>query len=125
MDRQLSISFLPDVVHQTFELLKSETIAATGYSELARLAEVRPDIVKVDRLLVQNCDADRHRRAVVAGLVRIDAELGVKVVAEGVDRLEKVWALQSAGVHFVHGFYFAGPLFKGIVRDGDIGWTDR
>ena len=133
----------------TFEVLESETIAdtrhllnivaeyrqqgfrialddfATGYSGLARLAELRPDVVKIDRLLVQNCDADRHRLAIIAGLVRIGVELGVKVVTEGVERLEEVRALRSAGVRFVQGFYFARPLFEGIARDGDIGWPDR
>ena len=133
----------------TFEILESETIAdtahlldivgeyrrhgfkialddfASGYSGLARLAELRPDVVKVDRLLVRDCDRDGYRLAIVAGLVRTGTELGVKVVLEGVERPEEVEALRSVGARFIQGFHFARPLFEGIARDADIRWPDR
>ena len=130
----------------TFEILESETIAntqhllniiteyrksgfkialddfSTGYSGLARLAELKPDIVKVDRVLVKDCDQDRHRLAIIAGLVRIGNEIDVKVVVEGVERVEEVTALRSVGVRFIQGFYFGKPLFEHIAHDGDIHW---
>ncbi len=131
----------------TFEILESESIAdtrhlinivgeyrrhgfkialddfATGYSGLARLAELRPDIVKIDRLLVADCDRDRYRLAIVAGMVRIGAELGVKVIVEGVERLGEVEALRSVGARFVQGFHFGRPLFEAVARDADIAWS--
>lgn len=133
----------------TFEILESETIAdighlvnivaeyrrhgfkialddfATGYSGLARMAELRPDIVKIDRLLAKDCDADRHRLAIIAGMVQIGAELGIKVVVEGVERLEEVQALRSVGTRFIQGFYFARPSFERITLDADIPWPVR
>ena len=130
----------------TFEILESETITdskhllkivseyrkngfkialddfGTGYSGLARLAELRPDIVKIDRVLAKDCDQDRNRLAIMAGLIRIGAELDVKVVVEGVERLGEVEALRSVGARFIQGFYFARPLFEEIAGDGDIPW---
>ncbi len=131
----------------TFEILESESIAdtahlsaiiteyrrhgfkvalddfATGYSGLSRLAELKPDIIKVDRALVQDCDRDRVRLAIIASLISLGAEIGVKVVVEGVERASEVAALRSAGARFIQGFYFARPLFEGIVHDSDIEWA--
>ena len=131
----------------TFEILESESIAdtahlaaiiaeyrrhgfkialddfATGYSGLSRLAELKPDIIKVDRVLVTDCDKDRTRLAIIASLVSLGAEIGVKVVIEGVENASEVAALRSAGARFIQGFYFARPLFEGIVRDSDIAWA--
>ena len=130
----------------TFEILESETIPdtkhllniiseyrkhgfkialddfGTGYSGLARLAELKPDIVKIDRVLAMDCDKDSSRLAIVSGLIRIGLEIGVKVVVEGVERAEEVEALRSIGARFVQGFYFARPLFENIARDADISW---
>lgn len=130
----------------TFEILESESIAdvghirniiseyrrygfkialddfGTGYSGLARLAELKPDIVKIDRAIVTGCDRDSTRLAILAGMIRIGAEIGVKIVIEGVERLEEVEALRSVGARFIQGFHFAKPLFEGIARDADICW---
>ena len=133
----------------TFEILESETIAdtahllaiikeyrkhgfkialddfGTGYSGLARLSELRPDIVKVDRILVQDCDQNHTKLAIIAGIVAIGHATNTKVVVEGVERAEEVDALRSVGVRFLQGFYFAKPRFEGIARDDDIAWTSQ
>jgi EAL domain-containing protein (putative c-di-GMP-specific phosphodiesterase class I) len=93
---------------------------ATGYSGLARLAELRPDIVKLDRAVVRDCDTDRMRLAIVRSMVALTAELGMKLVAEGVERIGEVEALHAVGVRFMQGFYFAAPLFEGVVSPAEI-----
>lgn len=133
----------------TFEILESETIAdtahliaiiaeyrkhgfkialddfGTGYSGLARLAELKPDIVKVDRVLAQDCDKDRARLAIISSLIALGREISVKVVVEGVERQGEVDALRSVGARFIQGFYFAKPAFEAVLRDADIRWTAR
>ncbi len=133
----------------TFEIVESETITdtqhllniiaeyhrhgflialddfGTGYSGLARLIELRPDIVKVDRALAQGCDTDQRRLTMITNLVRMACELDVKLVVEGVERAEEAAALRSAGVRFMQGFYFAKPAFEAIARDGDIQWARK
>ncbi len=130
----------------TFEIVESETIVepdrlrdiiveyrrhgfrialddfTTGYSGLSRLIELRPDIVKIDRVLVQGCHVDRTRLAVIAGLLRICDEIGIKAVLEGIECLEEALALRSAGARFLQGFHFAMPAFERVVRDTDISW---
>ena len=92
----------------------------TGYSGLARLAEMRPDIIKVDRALVQGCHLDRTRLANVAGIVALGADIGVKVVVEGIECLAEVEALRSVGARFMQGYYFAKPAFETFVGEAGI-----
>ncbi len=125
----------------TFELVETEAIAdtphllniiaeyrrqgfkvalddfATGYSGLVRLAELKPDIVKLDRALVQDCDKDRTRLAIIASMITLGAEIGIKVVVEGMERRSEVDALRSVGVRFMQGFYFGKPVFEGLCTD--------
>ena len=95
----------------------------TGYSGLSRLAELKPDIVKLDRALVQDCDRDQTRLAIVSAIISLGAEIGMKVVVEGVERIEEVRALRSVGARFMQGFYFARPGFETAVRNVDIPWS--
>ncbi len=92
----------------------------TGHSGLARLATLRPDVIKVDRCLIQDCDHDHTRLAIVASLIALGAQIEVKVVVEGVERRGEVEALRSAGARFMQGFYFAKPAFEMLARETGI-----
>ena len=94
----------------------------SGYSGLSRLILLRPDIIKLDRELVRDCDVSAIRRVVVTQLATLAAEAGIKLVAEGVERAEEIAALRHCGVRFMQGFYFARPVFEGIARHRDIHW---
>jgi EAL domain-containing protein (putative c-di-GMP-specific phosphodiesterase class I) len=91
-----------------------------GYSSLARLADMRPDIAKLDRQVIQDCDRDPVRLAIVASVIRLGAEIGVKMVIEGVERVGEAEALRGVGARFIQGFYFGRPLFEGIASDADV-----
>ena len=95
----------------------------TGYSGLARLANLRPDCVKLDRALVQDCDGDRMRQAIIASLVGLTREVGIKLVAEGVERAGEAEALRAVGVRYMQGFLFARPVFEGLALEADIAWA--
>jgi EAL domain-containing protein (putative c-di-GMP-specific phosphodiesterase class I) len=97
----------------------------TGYSGLSRLADLKPDIIKLDRVLIQDCDINKTRLTIVASMIALAAELGIKVVAEGAERIGEVDALRSVGVRFIQGFYFSRPIFEGVARDSDIPWPVR
>lgn len=92
----------------------------TGHSGLARLGALKPDIIKLDRCLVQDCDHDRTRLAIVAGIIALAAQIEVKVVVEGVERLGEVEALRSIGARFMQGFYFAKPGFEVLASEAEI-----
>ena len=92
----------------------------SGYSGLVRLATLRPDIVKVDRELVQDCDSDQVRLGILASLVSMGQQAGVKVVFEGVERQAELKALREIGARFIQGYLFARPVFEGLACEGDI-----
>ncbi|HEV7456365.1 MAG TPA: EAL domain-containing protein [Roseococcus sp.] len=87
----------------------------TGYSGLARLAELRPDILKLDRSLVQDCDREPMRQAILRSLVALGREIGVKLVAEGVERPGEMEALRGLGLRYMQGFHLARPVFEGLA----------
>ncbi len=92
----------------------------TAHSGLSRLADLRPDIVKLDRAVVRDCDSDRTRLAIVRGMVALAAEIGIKLVVEGVERAAEVAALRAVGVRYIQGFYFARPAFERVPTDAEI-----
>jgi EAL domain-containing protein (putative c-di-GMP-specific phosphodiesterase class I) len=96
----------------------------TGYSGILRLMELRPDIVKVDRVFVQGCENDTGRRTVISACLKLCQEFGIRVVLEGVETAAEARALRQMGARYMQGFYFARPAFEAIVTDHEIGWLD-
>ncbi len=95
-----------------------------GYSHLARLIAIKPDLIKIDRELVKDCDQDMMRQAVLASMISLGKETGIRIVAEGVERIEEVETLHALGCRYIQGFYFAKPIFEGLARNADIVWPD-
>lgn len=112
------LSIIAEYRRQGFKIALDDF--ATGYSGLTRLAELKPDIVKLDRALVEDCDKDRTRLAIVASMIALGSEIGIKVVVEGMERRSEVDALRSVGARFMQGFYFAKPVFQGLSTDESI-----
>jgi diguanylate cyclase (GGDEF)-like protein len=80
-----------------------------GAQEFARLAVLRPDVIKVDGSLVNGCATDPGRSAVLRGLVTYAEHLGLAVVAEGVEDVADLDHLVSLGVSHVQGYLLARP----------------
>jgi EAL domain-containing protein (putative c-di-GMP-specific phosphodiesterase class I) len=94
----------------------------TGYSSLARLAALRPDIIKLDREIIKDCDLHQTKLTIVSHIAALASDLGVKLVAEGVERFEEFEVLRDVGVRVMQGFYFSRPLFERAARREDINW---
>lgn len=86
-----------------------------GHAGLALLADFQPDVVKLDMGLVRGIGADRARRVIVGGLMRICADLGIRVIAEGVETVEEYRALRDLGVTTLQGHLFAKPSFRALA----------
>jgi EAL domain-containing protein (putative c-di-GMP-specific phosphodiesterase class I) len=84
------------------------------YAGFALLAAFQPDVVKVDMSLVRNIHIDPVRLAIVKGFVTTCDELGIRVVAEGVEAPEEVDALRSLGVELFQGYLFAKPAVASL-----------
>lgn len=80
-----------------------------GFSGLNLLARFQPDVVKLDMGLVRGIGGDRVRRAIVGHATRMCVELGVQVVAEGVETADECRALRDLGIALQQGYLFARP----------------
>jgi diguanylate cyclase (GGDEF)-like protein len=82
----------------------------TGYSSMAYLKRLPVDELKVDRTFVLNMDTDHNDAALVRGAIDLGHNLGLTVVAEGVEGSEHVAALQGLGCDIAQGYHYARPM---------------
>lgn len=82
-----------------------------GYSGLNLLADFQPDQVKLDMKLVRGIQTNGPRQAIVRGICLTCSDLGIDVVAEGVETLEEYAWLRQEGVTLFQGYLFARPGF--------------
>ena len=80
-----------------------------GYAGLNLLADFQPDIVKLDIGLIRDIDGDRVRQRIVSHMMRLCEDLGIRVIAEGVETIAECRALLDLGVVLQQGFLFARP----------------
>lgn len=113
----------PDIEHlrtvvESYQRLGFQTALddfGTGNSNLYLLADFKPDKIKIDRILLQNIDENTNRQIIVRGIIETAAQLGIEVVAEGVEtHSEYVWLLQ-AGIENFQGYYFGRPAFEQLI----------
>ena len=81
----------------------------TGYSSLAYLKRLAVDWIKIDRMFVQDLEDDENDRTLVRTIVRMATELGIGVVAEGVETPEQLAILGAMGCDSVQGFLLGRP----------------
>lgn len=82
----------------------------TGYSSLAYLKQLPVDELKVDKSFVLNMAADESDASIVRATVSLAHDLGLEVVAEGVEDQNSQDELQRLGCEFIQGFHFAKPM---------------
>jgi EAL domain-containing protein (putative c-di-GMP-specific phosphodiesterase class I) len=88
-----------------------------GTDSLACLELLRPDIAKIDNALTAGIQHSPARLRLVQALVDCAHELGAKVVAEGVERVDEFRAMAELGVDLGQGFYFGQPTERPMAVD--------
>lgn len=83
-----------------------------GFASLHHALLLRPDIVKLDQSLTRGIDHDARQRALVVALTRFAAEVGVELIAEGVETAEQATALQSLGLVVGQGWGLGVPVLQ-------------
>lgn len=83
---------------------------ANGYSSLSRLRALPVDLIKIDRSLVTGVDADTRGQAIVRALITMAHDLGVDVVAEGVENAAEAAELVRLGCAHAQGHYLGRPM---------------
>lgn len=82
----------------------------TGYSSLAHLVDLPASELKLDRSLVAGAATDGRLAAIVSSTVTLAHDLGMRLVAEGVEDRETLDVVLGLGVDVTQGFWHAGPL---------------
>ena len=82
----------------------------TGYSNIDSLRAFPFTELKIDRSFVQNARTDPFAMSCIEACVKLARNLGLRVVAEGVETAEDLACVSSAGADEVQGFYIAKPM---------------
>jgi blue light- and temperature-responsive anti-repressor len=83
-----------------------------GYSGLNLLASFQPDQVKLDMKLIHGIESHGPRQAIVRAVSQICDDLGIDMIAEGVETIGEYRWLANAGVRLLQGYLLAKPAFE-------------
>jgi EAL domain-containing protein (putative c-di-GMP-specific phosphodiesterase class I)/CheY-like chemotaxis protein len=107
---------IPDI-HDRITALRSHGFRiaiddlGAGYAALSSLANLQPEVVKLDMSLVRGIDHTPIKQRLVAALQTLSEPLGIQVVAEGVETPAERDALVAQGCDLFQGYLFAHPGF--------------
>jgi EAL domain-containing protein (putative c-di-GMP-specific phosphodiesterase class I) len=95
--------------YREFGFLTALDDFGAGYAGLGLLARFQPDLIKIDMELVRGVDDSKPRQAIVRGLTTIAADLGIQVLAEGIETEREFKTLAAMGIRLFQGYYFGRP----------------
>lgn len=81
----------------------------SGYAGLSMLGDLAPDIIKIDREMVQKAVTSRAHESICASLVSLAREGGQLALAEGIETREEWELVERLGVHLLQGYLFGRP----------------
>jgi EAL domain-containing protein (putative c-di-GMP-specific phosphodiesterase class I) len=80
-----------------------------GYAGLTSFAHLEPDVVKIDRSLVQDIGSDRTKQKLLSSLASLCGQLDMSVICEGIETLEERDTLLNLHCDLLQGYLFARP----------------
>lgn len=80
-----------------------------GYAGLTWLAQLKPEIAKIDMSLVRGACVSPLKREILESLILVCRRAGIQVVAEGIETIEEATLLNDLGCDLLQGYYFAYP----------------
>lgn len=92
-----------------------------GFSGLNLLADLEVEILKLDMHLTRDIDSNRRKHAIVRGITKTCHELGIRIIAEGIESEAEYHALSDIGITLYQGFLFARPQYQGLAA---VYWPD-
>ncbi|WP_417359550.1 EAL domain-containing protein [Gallaecimonas pentaromativorans] len=97
----------------------------TGYSSLAYLKQFAVNELKVDKSFVRDLTESEADAAIVRSVVDLARNLGLKVVAEGVETEEQLDLCLALGCYRVQGYYYAKPMELSDLKRWLLDWNKR
>jgi EAL domain-containing protein (putative c-di-GMP-specific phosphodiesterase class I) len=104
------------VAHATIERLRQLGVAisiddyGTGYSSLAYIKDLGASELKIDRAFVKDLDRREEDVAIVRSTIELGHNLGLRVVAEGVETLAQLQRLSAFGCDYAQGYLLSRPV---------------
>ncbi|MBQ7464533.1 MAG: EAL domain-containing protein [Lachnospiraceae bacterium] len=82
----------------------------SGYSSLNMLKDAPVDVIKIDRFFIDEVIDTKRGKVIVANSIAMSKQLGMKVIAEGVENIEQVEFLKSVNCDIAQGYYYSKPV---------------
>jgi sensor c-di-GMP phosphodiesterase-like protein len=82
----------------------------TGHGGMAYLQKLGVDIIKIDKMFIDSISSDDNSTTIVDSMVELADNLGMGIIAEGVEEEEQIDRLMELGVTAAQGYYFAPPM---------------
>ncbi len=126
LELELTESILIQDLNQTLSILHSLRAMGvriaiddfgTGYSSLNYLKQFPVDTLKIDRTFIQNLPDNTDDAQITRTIIAMAHNLGMGVIAEGVETAEQLAFIQSTQCEEVQGFYFSKPLPAALLID--------
>jgi EAL domain-containing protein (putative c-di-GMP-specific phosphodiesterase class I) len=85
-----------------------------GHAGLGLLAELQPDVIKIDMALIRDIDLSAAKRAIVGAIVGLAGQLGIETLAEGIETRSELDCIRDLGIRLCQGFVFAQPAVESL-----------
>ena len=114
----LEVSEVQDVSLSQVEKLREQGLNlylddyGVSHGNLARILDIGPNGLKVDRSIIRGIAEDSRRFAIARALVTLAGDLGIELVAEGIETGEDLIATRRAGFELGQGYYLGRPLLR-------------
>ena len=95
----------------------------TGYASLTHLKRFPVDVVKIDRSFISDMEIDADNAAIVQAVRSLSHNLGIAVVAEGVENAAQASLLRLSDCDVGQGYYFGRPMPAGDILPFVAAWT--
>jgi len=86
----------------------------TGYASLRYLQQLPIDMIKIDRSFISNITDSANDYAIVKTIMSMATNLGIEVIAEGVETEAQLALLQQLGCPYYQGYYFSKPVTRQV-----------
>ncbi len=80
-----------------------------GYSGYKLLYDSTPDVIKIDRFFLADIEKDIKKKIMVSSITHLAVQLGIKVIAEGVETKAELMTCKEIGCHLVQGYFVQRP----------------
>jgi sensor c-di-GMP phosphodiesterase-like protein len=89
----------------------------TGHGGFAYLQKLGIDIIKIDKMFIDSLGTDDNSTTIVDTMVELADNLGMGIIAEGVETMEQIERLRALGVSAAQGYIFSPPLPANLFID--------